>query len=193
MGYVELLVPRGCCSICSPPPPHSFLPVSWPQLFSEQRKGCHSCVSLQVRHILSSTTGSNPKLSLSASFRVSFWRSRYHVPLYHTFHMTWKRLAWKNLQISFSPLNNSTVFTKDTLCVQVRRDMDRHETGRTHQNWVVSACGMLQTAPKARCPQEHLQNSVGFVSARSTWLSWSARGSPSTYTNLYPQNAYEKK
>lgn len=68
------------------------------------------------------------------------------------------------------------VFTKDALCVQVRRDMDRHEAGRTHQNSVVSGCGMLQTAVKARWVQEHLQNSVGFVSGRSTGLSWSARG-----------------
>lgn len=160
--------------ICSPP--HSFLPVSWPQLSSEQRKGCHSQVSLQVRHILCSTTGSTPKISLSALFRVSFWGLHYRVLLHNTFHTTWKCLASQNLQVSFSTLNNCMVFTKDALCVQVRRDMDRHEAGRTHQSLVVSGCGMLQTAPKARCLQKHLQNSVGFVSARGTGLSWSARG-----------------
>lgn len=151
--------------ICTPP--HSFLPVSRPQLSSEQIKGCHSCVSLQVRHIPCSTMGSNPKLSLSAHFRVSFWGLHYHIPLHHTFHMTWKCLAWQNLQISFSTLYNSMVLTKDALCVQVKRDMGSHETGRTHWNSVVSGCGMLQTAPKARCLQEHLQNSMGFVSGRS--------------------------
>lgn len=97
-------------------PPHSFLPVSWQQVSSEQRKGCHSHVSLQIGHILCSTTGSNPQLSSSAHFRVSFWGLSYHVPLHHKFHMTWKCLAWQNLQISFSPLNNSTVLTKDALC-----------------------------------------------------------------------------
>lgn len=34
---------------------------------------------------------------------------------------------------------------------------------------------------------------VGFVSGRSTGLSCSARGSPSTCKNLYPQNEYKKK
>lgn len=159
--------------ICTPPP-QSFLPVSWPQLSSEQIKACHSHVSLQVRCILCSTMGSNPKLSLSAHFRVSFWGLHYPIPLHHTFHMTWKCLSWQNLQISFSTLNSSMVLIKDAVCVQVRRDMDRHEAGRTNWNLVVSGCGMLQTAPKARCLQEHFQNSVGFVSGRSTGLSWSA-------------------
>lgn len=159
--------------ICTPPP-QSFLPVSWPQLSSEQIKACHSHVSLQVRCILCSTMGSNPKLSLSAHFRVRFWGLHYPIPLHHTFHMTWKCLSWQNLQISFSTLNSSMVLIKDAVCVQVRRDMDRHEAGRTNWNLVVSGCGMLQTAPKARCLQEHFQNRVGFVSGRSTGLSWSA-------------------
>lgn len=78
--------------------------------------------------------------------------------LQHISHVTWKCLAWQELQLSSPTIKTSKIPTEDTEDVHGRRvwaGRDQREHTKTQRG---AAC-----CPKARCLQELLGNSAGLV------------------------------
>lgn len=80
--------------------PHRFLPIGWPGLFGKESKGYNTHTLLQVKHILWSTMGPNPKLSISKrasedfAISASFAAQKY---------LTWHENVWLDKSYSSHP------------------------------------------------------------------------------------------
>ena len=191
MDCVELLVPRECCSA------YVLLLSASSGLaerdFSVSKEKAATLIFHYKSHI-SCALPWGPAQS-SAHQPTSEWVSGDYAvipPLQHTSHVMWKCLSWQELQMSFSPLRCfQNPHQRRCVCVEVRKDMDRHGSGRAHQNLVDLGLWGAADNPKGKVPsgapwEQH--GTCGWQRHRAedaVGLSWSARGSPSIHTQIH--------
>lgn len=193
MDCAELMVPRECCNASVLLLSASSQLASWPRLFSKQRLPLLYFITSQMHPVLYHSVQS--KAFHISPLQCEFLKITLSCLLCST-HLTWRENVW--LDKSYRSHPPLLILPKSSLkmlcvCVQVRKDMERHGSGRAHWNlvdlrlWDAADC--IKGKVSSGAPQEQ-HGTCGWQrhgAEDGVGLSWSARASPSIYRNIYTQ------